>query len=123
VLAADDALIQDSAHFTNRMVPGDGIALIMPFLMGWNRGRYFHLMGQKISAAELKDLGLVNEVMPRERLLPRAYEIAEQLVENNPLVLRYTRRIFTGPLKALLHEHFAYGLAYEALAAVDEATR
>jgi hypothetical protein len=23
------------------MVPGDGIALLMPFLMGWNRGRFF----------------------------------------------------------------------------------
>lgn len=123
VLAADDALIQDSAHFSNRLVPGDGIALLMPFLMGWNRGRYFHLMGQKLHAQELKELGLVNEVMARDRLLPRAWEIAEQLIQNSPLVLRYTRLVFTRPLKALMRRDLAYGLALEALAAVDETWR
>lgn len=123
VLASDDAMIQDSAHFPNRMVPGDGIALIMPFLMGWNRGRYFHLMGQKLHAQELKELGLVNEVMPRDHLLPRARGIAEQLIQNSPLVLRYTRLVFTRPLKALIRRDLAYGLALEALAAVDETWR
>lgn len=120
VLAADDALIQDSAHFPNGMVPGDGIALIMPYLMGGIRGRYFHLMGQILGAAELKELGLVNEVMPRERLLPRAWEIAETLVRASPLVLKYTRLVFTRPLRRLIHEDLAYGLSLEALAAVDK---
>jgi hypothetical protein len=41
VLAAEGALIQDSAHFPNRTVPGDSVNLIFPFLMGWIRGRYF----------------------------------------------------------------------------------
>lgn len=123
VLAANDAEIQDSAHFPNGMVPGDGIALLMPFLMGWNRGRYFHLMGQTLGAKELKDLGLVNEVMDRERLLPRAWEIAESLIQKNPLVLRYTRLVFTRPLKALMRSDLAYGLALEALAAVDDTWR
>ena len=123
VLAADDALIQDSAHFPNRMVPGDGIALLFPVLMGWNRARYFHLTGQTLCAAELKEFGMVNEILPRDKLLPRARELAEHLVQNNPLVLRYTRQVFTGPIKALLRQHMPYGLAYEALAAVDESTR
>jgi enoyl-CoA hydratase/carnithine racemase len=123
VLASEDAVIQDSAHFTNRMVPGDGIALLFPMLMGWNRAKYFHLTGQKLCAEELKHLGLVNEVLPRDQLLPRARALAEQLIANNPLVLRYTRAVFTGPVKALLRQHIQYGLAYEALAAVDESTR
>ncbi|MBI3936621.1 MAG: enoyl-CoA hydratase/isomerase family protein, partial [Betaproteobacteria bacterium] len=120
VLAADDALVQDSAHFPNRMVPGDGIGVLFPHLMGPNRGRYFHLTGQKLSAAELKEIGVVNEIMPRERLLPRAWELAEQLIQNNPYVLRYTRLLLTAPLKALLRQHLHYGFAMEALAAVDE---
>ena len=123
VLAADDAFIQDSAHFPNRVVPGDGIGVLFPHLMGANRGRYFHLTGQKLSAAELKDIGLVNEVMPREKLLPRAWELAEQLIQNNPYVLRYTRLLLTAPIKALLRQHLHYGHAMEALAAVDESSR
>ncbi len=123
VLAADDALIQDSAHFPNRMVPGDGIGVLFPHLMGSNRGRYFHLTGQKLSAAELKEIGMVNEIMPRDRLLPRARELAEELIKNNPYVLRYTRSLLTAPLKAVLRQHLDYGFAMEALAAVEESSR
>lgn len=123
VLAADDAFIQDSAHFPNRVVPGDGIGVLFPHLMGSNRGRYFHLTSQKIAAPELKTMGLVNEVMARERLLPRAWEHAEELIKNNPYTLRYTRLLLTAPLKALLRQHLHYGHAMEALAAVDESAR
>jgi enoyl-CoA hydratase/carnithine racemase len=122
VLAADDALIQDSAHFPNRTTPGDGVNLIFPLLMGWNRGRYFLLTGQTIGAAELKSLGLVNEIMPRAELLPRAWQLAEQLVEQNPLVLRYSRLMLTQPLKLFVQQHLGYGLALEGLAAVHESS-
>ena len=123
VLAADDAFIQDSAHFPNRVVPGDGIAVLMPFLMGWNRGRYFHLTGQQLSAQELQEIGLVNEVMPRDQLLPRARALAQELIQNNPYTLRYTRFLLTAPLKGLLSQYLHYGHAMEALAAVDETSR
>jgi enoyl-CoA hydratase/carnithine racemase len=39
--------------------------------MGWNRGRYWLYMGQVLGAREMKEYGLVNEVLPREKLLPR----------------------------------------------------
>ncbi|MBI3919126.1 MAG: enoyl-CoA hydratase/isomerase family protein [Betaproteobacteria bacterium] len=123
VLAADDAFIQDSAHFPNRVVPGDGIAVLFPYLMGTNRARYFHLTSQKLSAAELKELGMVNEVMPREKLLSRAWELANELIQNNPYVLRYTHMLFTAPIKAQLRQHLHYGHAMEALAAVEESSR
>jgi enoyl-CoA hydratase/carnithine racemase len=120
VLAADDALIQDSAHFPNRIVPGDGIALILPYLMGLNRGRYFHFMGQKLAAAQMLEFGLVNEVMPRDQLLPRAREIAAMLVLNNPLALRNTRTLMIAPMRDHVQRYLDYGLALESLVAVDE---
>ena len=122
VLAADDTVIQDSAHFPNRTVPGDGVNLFFPLLMGWNRGRYFLLTGQVLDAKELKDMGLVNEVLPREELLPRAWEIAHTLIKQNPLVLRYTRMMLTEPLKTMVRQHLGHGLALEGLAAVYEST-
>lgn len=122
VLAADDAVVQDSAHFINRTVPGDGVNIFFPLLMGWNRGRYFLLTGQTLNAKELKEQGLVSEVMPREKLLPRAWELAEQLMKQNPLALKYTRLLFTQPLKKMVHDVLGYGLALEALAAIDESS-
>jgi enoyl-CoA hydratase/carnithine racemase len=46
VLCADDAYLQDSAHFINNRIPGDGINLVMAELMGVNRAKYFLLTGQ-----------------------------------------------------------------------------
>jgi len=119
VLAADHASIVDSGHFPNNTVPGDGINLIFPFLMGWNRGRYFHLMGQELSSRELLEMGLVNEVVPAADLLPRAHQIAAELVQKSPMVLRYTRLLLVTPLKAFVQQYLGYSFAMEALAAVD----
>ncbi|NJC65504.1 enoyl-CoA hydratase/isomerase family protein [Planosporangium flavigriseum] len=123
VLAADGATIVDSAHFPNRVTPGDGMNLVMPLLMGYNRGRYFLLTGQTLDAREAHSLGLVNEVMPREDLMPRARELAAQLNRQNSLVIRYTRRLFTHPLKRAVHDVLGYGLALEGLAYIDERAR
>ena len=47
--------------------------VIYPLLLGLNRGRYFLLTRQTIGARQALELGLVNEVLPRQELLPRAW--------------------------------------------------
>jgi enoyl-CoA hydratase/carnithine racemase len=119
VLAADDALVQDTAHFMNGLVPGDGINIVFPLLMGWNRGRYFLLTGQQVGADELQRQGLVAEVMPRPELLPRAREIARQLASNNTVLLRYTRAVLTEYLRDLVERHLPHSLALEVHAGLQ----
>lgn len=122
VLAADSASFQDSGHLPNRLTPGDGVQIVMPLLLGPNRGRYFLLTGETIDATEAQRLGLVAEVMPADRLLPRAWELARELIEQNPLALRYSRLLLTESLRRSVHEHLGYGLALEGLAAIDESS-
>lgn len=120
VIAADDASFEDTAHFhLGSIVPGDGINVVLTMLMGLNRARYLMLTGQVLSAAEAKNMGLVAELMPRERLLPRAWELAGQLAAKPDLLLRYTRMVLTHPLKKLMDEGLQYFLTMEALAALD----
>jgi enoyl-CoA hydratase/carnithine racemase len=88
--------------------------------MGWNRGRYWLYTGQKLGAQEMKDYGLVSEVLPREKLLPRARELAEHLAKGSPLLNRYTRLMTTAPIKDLVQRYFGYSFALEALACVQE---
>ncbi len=48
VLAAETAQFQDSAHFSSEVVPGDGMHIVYPLLLGMNRGRYFLMTGQTL---------------------------------------------------------------------------
>ena len=120
VLASDTAAFQDSAHFMSNMVPGDGMHIVYPLLLGFNRARYFLLTGQTIGAQEAQQLGLVAEVLPQDKVLARAWELAEDLAKRPTLLLRYTRLLFTDYLKKRLHELLGYGLAMESLALLEK---
>ena len=119
VLASEEATFQDSAHFINGLTPGDGVHVLYPLLMGTNRGRYFLLTGQELSARQAQEFGLVAEVLPRDQLLPRAWALAGQLAQQPPLVRRYSRVLLTQHIKRLMHDLLGYGLALEGLAAGD----
>lgn len=119
VLAAEEASFQDSGHFVGGLMPGDGVHVVYPVLLGLNRGRYFLLTGQTIPAREAQALGLVAEVLPRQRLLERAWALAEQLARQPTLMLRYTRVVFTEYIKRHMQELLGYGLALEGMALME----
>jgi enoyl-CoA hydratase/carnithine racemase len=123
VLASETAEFQDSAHFPTGLVPGDGMHIIYPLLLGPNRGRYFLLTGQTLSARQAYELGLVGEVLPKDRVLARAWELAEQLAKQPLLTLRYARVALTMDLKRRLQDLLGYGLALEGLASLDTETK
>lgn len=118
VLASEDTVFGDIGHFHGgALVPGDGITVVLAALLGPNRARYLHLLGQTIDARKALELGLVGEVMPKGELLRRAWEIADQLAVRSDLVLRYTRLVFTQPMKEQMLRYQGFGLALEGLAA------
>jgi len=86
-----------------------------------NRGRYFLLTGQTLSAQEAKEIGLVAEVLPKEQVLPRAWQLAEELTQRPTLLLRYTRLMFTEYLRKRMQDLLGYGLAMEGLALMESA--
>ena len=87
VLAADTAQFQDSAHFASEVVPGDGMHIVYPLLLGMNRGRYFLLTDQTLRRPKGPyEFGLVAEVLAPDRgVLARAWEIAEDLAKKPTL--------------------------------------
>jgi enoyl-CoA hydratase/carnithine racemase len=66
VLAADTGSVAED-HFESGAVPGDGVHIVWPHVLGPQRGKYFLLTDQTLSAAELLRIGAVNEVLPRMR--------------------------------------------------------
>jgi enoyl-CoA hydratase/carnithine racemase len=121
VIATPDTVFQDKPHFGFGIVPGDGIHSLWPHVIGSIRGRYFVLTQQRLDAEEAKALGVVNEIVGRERLLGRAREIATGIAKLPPLTASYTRVALTQPLRRLVDESVGYGLALEGISAADVA--
>lgn len=119
VLAADHAAFADKAHMPNNAVPGDGVHVVWPMLLGPNRARYYLLTGKEIDAREALSLGLVAEIMPKEKLLPRAWELARYLLTKSTLTLRYSRVALTLELKRRMLSDLGYGMSLEGMAGLS----
>jgi methylglutaconyl-CoA hydratase len=90
-------------------------AIVATFLLrqvGEKIARDLLLTGRLFDAAEALKLGLINEIVPAEKLLDRARELALQLAENSPLSLFQTKR--------LLGEHARAELDTQIEAAIRE---
>jgi len=114
VLAADDAYFQDS-HIRKGVVPADGCHAVWLELLGTNRGRRFLMTAQTLTAQELHDHGVVSEVLPRDQLMPRAMEIAEQWLQWSPTVLSHSHTALARRFKRRLEDEIPFGFALEGL--------
>ncbi len=121
VLATPSVVFQDKPHFELGIVPGDGVHLLWQEAIGMIRGRYFILTRQELDVSTAKDWGAVNEIVPPDRLMPRAREIAEGLASLPRLTTSYTRIALTQRLRRIIDEGVAYGLALEGISAADVA--
>jgi enoyl-CoA hydratase/carnithine racemase len=121
VLATPSTIFQDKPHFDFGIAPGDGVNLLWPEVIGSIRGRYFLLTRQELDAQTAKEWGVINEIVPADKLLARAREIAEGLAKLPPLTTRYTRIALTQKLRRIIDEGIGYGLALEGISAADVA--
>lgn len=69
------------------------VAIFLIRQVGEKRTRDLLLTGRMVEAEEARQLGLVNEVVPAEGLLPRAREIAAQLIAVSPTSVRFTKHL------------------------------
>jgi methylglutaconyl-CoA hydratase len=78
-------------------------AIVSVFLtrqIGEKRTRDLLLTGRILDAAEAKEIGLVNEIVPAEKLMDRARELAETLIAASPSSLTRAKRLLTSAAAA-----------------------
>jgi len=97
-ICSDDAIIFDP-HFAMGSVPGDGIHSCFLELLGVKRGAYALLTSQTIDAQTALKYGMVNEVVPRESLITRAYEIADLIMRQKRTIRRLASQVVRRPWK------------------------
>ncbi|HKD82077.1 MAG TPA: enoyl-CoA hydratase-related protein [Candidatus Angelobacter sp.] len=73
-------------------------AIVSSFLIaniGEKRARELLLTGRVFGADEALKLGLISEIVVAEQLMARAYELANQLMENSPASLVATKKLLS----------------------------
>ncbi|MBP16773.1 MAG: enoyl-CoA hydratase [Acidimicrobiaceae bacterium] len=89
IVAADDAV------FSNPVLRMTGAAveiLVEPWEMPARKAKEFLLASEKLSAADAERLGMVNRVVPTDRLLAEAHELAEQVARVPPATAQVVKR-------------------------------
>ena len=93
-IAADDITVLDPHMLPGiNNVPGDGIHSCFFELMQPRFAAWYLMTGDKMSAQDLVRLGMVSEIVPREKLMDRAYEIADMLMAQNRIARRLTSQL------------------------------
>jgi len=116
-LCAPDVIFRDH-HFSGGLVPGDSIGLLLQGLLGAKRAAPLLYSLTHMTAQQALECGLVNEIVPREKLLDRAWEIAEEIMKQPRAVRRLTSLLVKRPLRRLIFEDYQQHIASEMYAYV-----
>jgi enoyl-CoA hydratase/carnithine racemase len=123
-LACDIIIAADSAVFA-LPEPRVGLAALagglhrLPREIGPKRALGMILTGRRVGAAEGKELGFVNEVVPKDKLMARCKDLAEQIMEASPMSVRASKQaVYRGLSENSLEAAFAHQNEYPAVAAM-----
>ena len=74
------------------LIPGGGGTQNLPRLIGKNRAKELIFTGRRIGAREALELGIVNRVVPTDRVEEAAEELAREICANAPIAVRQAKR-------------------------------
>ncbi len=80
LIASQRAVFADT-HARVGILPGGGMTARLPRLVGGAMARRLSMTGEVVDADRAERIGLVTEVVPHDRLLARAVELANQIAE------------------------------------------
>jgi len=92
VYAADNARFQ-MPFVPLGITPEFGSTYILPLLSGYQRAAELLLLGQPFDAHKAKEVGIVTDVLSKEKLFPKAKETALALAALPPQSLRLTKQL------------------------------
>ena len=74
-IASEDTWME-VPHAHGGLVPGDGMGLMTQHYFGTKRGNYYMMTARQWTAKQMLDWGMVSEVVPKGKVMERAWEIA-----------------------------------------------
>lgn len=108
-LAADITLVAEQARFSQAfvkvgLVPDTGGLYLLTRLIGLNRAKELCFTGRMVDAREALELGLVNQVVAADELMPRAKALAQELARGATAAIGLTKSLLNVAPTATLEE-------------------
>ncbi len=113
IVASARARFADT-HARVGLLPGWGMSALLPRAVGLRKAREMTATGNFVDADEALRIGLVNEVVDHERLLPRARELAADIASSDCAAVRASLALYDRGHGATFGH--ALGLEAEAVA-------
>lgn len=113
ILASESARFADT-HAKIGALSGSGMGSRLPHAVGARFAKQMMLSCQPIDAATALRVGLVNEILADDRLLPRAIELASAIATHDPGLIHIARDVLDRGARTTLAE--AISIETEALA-------
>lgn len=107
IIASTQARFVDS-HVRVGILPGWGLGVKLPRLIGPGRAKSVSLTGNPIDAKTAESWGLVTQVVEPEELLPTAHALARDMVSCDPEMLSSYKRLIDRCLAMPIEEALAY---------------
>jgi enoyl-CoA hydratase/carnithine racemase len=118
-LMADISIMSETARITDGHLrlgvgAGDHAAIIWPLLCGMAKAKYYLLTAEFIDGKEAERIGLVSLCAPAEKLLDKAWAVADKLAAGPQQAQRWTKRALNNWLR-MAGPIFDTSLAFEML--------
>jgi enoyl-CoA hydratase len=99
------------------IIPGGGGTQRLPRLIGWGKAKELIYTGKIIDAAEAARIGLVDDVVPQEKLEERVNQIVDAIVAKSPITTKLAKKVmnrgmYTDLASALSYEKATFALCF-----------
>lgn len=111
-----------SVFIERNLSPDSGLSFFLPRIVGQSRAADIIYTSRAVDAEEAFRLGLLDRLVPHERLLEASLELAAQMAQWPPLALRSSKRVLQHSIEAPLETALRYemtGLSYAQRATND----
>jgi len=118
-LMADVSIMSESARITDGHLrlgvgAGDHAAIVWPLLCGMAKAKYYLLTAEFIDGKEAERIGLVSLCAPPDKLMDKAWEVADKLAAGPQQAQRWTKRALNNWMR-VAGPIFDASLAFEML--------
>jgi enoyl-CoA hydratase/carnithine racemase len=101
IIASDDAVF-GQPEIKVGLIPGGGGTQLLTRLIGEKKAKEYIFTGWRISPQELERLGVVNRVVPKDKLLDTVREIAKRIISMSPVMVSAAKEAINKALETSL---------------------